>query len=275
MHDKKTGELDYEEIRKIAVASKPKIILIGYSAYTREVDYKKFCDIAREVGAITVADMAHVAGLIAGGVHKNPLEEGVDIITTTTHKTLRGPRGGLILTNDEEYAKKIDKAVFPGTQGGPHMHTIAAKAVAFKEALQPSFKKYSERILKNAKAMEEVFRKHNVTMLCGGTSNHMLLLDVSSFGLGGKLAQEKLDNVGITLNMNMIADDTRKPTDPSGIRLGTPALTTRGFNEGESAEVAELIVEILSSPDDLLVEEKVRKKIKELALKHPIPDTFD
>jgi len=274
MKDKTTGEIDYERLRSLAIETKPKIILAGYSAYTRELDYEKFVEIAREVGAITVADMAHVAGLIAGDVHKNPLEFGIDVMTTTTHKTLRGPRGGLILTRSGDLAKKIDKIVFPGLQGGPHMHTIAAKAVAFGEALHPSFKEYAKQILKNAKAMEEVFKKHNVTMLCGGTSNHMLLLDVSSFGISGKVAQEKLDDVGITLNMNMIADDTRKPSDPSGIRLGTPALTTRGFKEEDSKIVAETIVDMLKDPENPLIEEKAIKSVKKLAKKHPIPDSF-
>ncbi len=275
MKDSATGELDYEELRMLAHEHKPNLIIAGFSAYTREPDYKKFVEIAKEVGAITMADMAHVAGLIAGGVHANPLERGFDIMTTTTHKTLRGPRGGLILiAENETYAKKINAAVFPGLQGGPHMHTIAAKAVAFKEALSSHFKEYVRAVLQNAKAMEEVFKTHNVTMIGGGTSNHMLLLDISSFGVSGKEAQQLLESVGIIVNMNIIAGDTRKPSDPSGIRLGTPALTTRGFSKSDCAEVAELIVDILKHPHDPLIEEKVRVRVSELSTKYPIPETF-
>lgn len=276
MKDLETGEIDYDALRKTAKETKPKMILAGYSAYSRELDYKKFVDIAHEVGAYTVADMAHVAGLIAGDAHRNPFDDGFDVITTTTHKTLRGPRGGMILTREsEEIAKKIDKAVFPGLQGGPHMASIAAKAVCFHEALQPSFKTYAAQILKNAKAMEDVFRKANIRMLCGGTSNHLLLLDVyGSLNISGKAAVEVLDEVGITLNMNMIANDTRKPVDPSGIRLGTPAITTRGLKGKESARVAELIVETLNAKDDPKKKQVVRAEIKELCKKHPIPDSF-
>lgn len=276
MKDLETGEIDYDALRKTAKEVKPKVILAGYSAYSRELDYKKFVDIAHEVGAYTVADMAHVAGLIAGKAHRNPFDDGFDVITTTTHKTLRGPRGGMILTHkNEEAAKKIDKAVFPGLQGGPHMANIAAKAVCFHEALQPAFKKYAAQILKNAKAMEEVFREAGVRMLGGGTSNHLLLLDVyGSLGVSGKTAVEVLDEVGITLNMNMIADDTRKPLDPSGIRLGTPAITTRGLMEKESARVAECIVETLKAKDDTKKKQAIRAEIKELCDTHPIPDSF-
>lgn len=276
MKDLETGEIDYDELRKTAKEVKPKIILAGYSAYSRELDYKKFVDIAREVGAYTVADMAHVAGLIAGKAHKNPFDDGFDVITTTTHKTLRGPRGGMILTHkNEEIAKKIDKAIFPGLQGGPHMANIAAKAVCFHEALQPSFKTYAAQILKNAKAMETVFKKANIRMLGGGTSNHLLLLDVfGSLGVSGKMAETVLDEVGITLNKNMIANDPRKPVDPSGIRLGTPAITTRGFKEKESARVAELIVETLKAKDDAKKKKAIRSEIKALCKKHPIPDSF-
>jgi len=276
MKNPDTGEIDYEDLRKVAKKEKPKIILAGFSAYSRTLDYKKFVEIAKEVGAITVADMAHIAGLIAGGALKNPFSEGFDIITTTTHKTLRGPRGGMILTrDDEEIAKKIDRAIFPGTQGGPHMHTIAGKAVAFGEALNPSFKKYAKQILKNAKAMEKVFKKNKIRMIGGGTDNHLILADVfGSLGVTGKEAQTVLDEVGITLNMNSIAGDTRKPLDPSGIRFGTPAITTRGFTEKECALVAGFMIETLKNKDDGKKKEEIRKKVKALAKKFPVPSVF-
>lgn len=276
MKNSETGEIDYEDLRRVALEKRPKIILAGFSAYSRELDYKKFADIAREVGAVTMADMAHIAGLIVGKVVKNPFDFGFDIITSTTHKTLRGPRGGIILTREnEEIAKKIDKAVFPGIQGGPHMHTIAAKAVAFGEAMTPKFKKYVKQILKNAEAMEDVFRKHKIRMISGGTSNHLILADVfGSLGVSGKEAQTVLDEVGITLNMNVIADDQRKPLDPSGIRFGTPAITTRGFKEKECKYVAELMIKVLKNKDDKKIKESVHKEIKKLAKKFPIPKKF-
>ncbi|MCL4156476.1 UNVERIFIED_CONTAM: hypothetical protein GTU68_028843 [Idotea baltica] len=276
MKDPETGEIDYDNLREVALAEKPKIILAGFSAYSRELDYAKFREIADEVGALAVADMAHIAGLIAGKAVKNPFDYGFDVILTTTHKTLRGPRGGMILTReDKEIATKIDKAIFPGLQGGPHMASIAAKAVAFGEALKPEFQEYAKQIIKNAKAMEHVFREHNVRMLCGGTDNHLLLLDVfGSLGVTGKDAQNTLDEVGITLNMNSIADDPRKPLDPSGIRLGTPAITTRGFKEEECAKVAELMVKTLKNINDEAVKKEVHEEIKALCEQFPIPNTF-
>lgn len=276
MKDPETGEIDYDELRAVALEKKPKIILAGFSAYPRTLDYKKFVEIAREVGAITMADMAHIAGLIAGGVLRNPFDDGFDIITTTTHKTLRGPRGGMILTReDEEIAKKIDKSIFPGIQGGPHMHTIAGKAVAFGEALKPEFKEYAKQILKNAKAMEEVFSREKIRMIGGGTDNHLILADVfGSLGVTGKEAQTVLDEVGITLNMNSIAGDTRKPLDPSGIRFGTPAITTRGFKEVDCARVAELLIETLKNKDNQEVKDRIKKEIMSLAESHPIPEKF-
>ena len=276
MKDADTGEIDYEEMRKVAIEAKPKIVLAGFSAYSRELDYAKFVSIAREVGAYAVIDIAHIAGLIAGGAVKNPFDFGFDIMTSTTHKTLRGPRGGLILVRDsEELAKKIDKAVFPGLQGGPLMHVIAAKAVAFGEALQPSFKTYAQQILKNAKAMEEVFHAANVRMLGGGTSNHLILADVfGSLGLSGKEAEAVLDMVGMTLNKNVIADDPRSPMDPSGIRFGTPAITTRGFKEAECKRVAELMLEALKSRTDKSALNKIHEEIKQLCAKFPIPEAF-
>lgn len=276
MKNPDTGEIDYEELRKIAKKEKPKIILAGFSAYPRKLDYAKFVEIARQVGAITVADMAHIAGLIAGGALRNPFLDGFDVITSTTHKTLRGPRGGIILTReDAEIAKKIDKAVFPGTQGGPHMQSVAAKAVAFGEALQPSFKQYAKQVLKNAKAMAKVFKKNKIRMIGGGTDNHLILADVyGSLGITGKEAQTVLDEVGITLNMNSIAEDTRKPLDPSGIRFGTPAITTRGFTEQECEMVAEMMVEALKHKDDEKKKANIKKKIVALAKKFPVPKTF-
>ena len=276
MKDPETGEIDYEDLRRVALEHKPKIILAGFSAYSRTLDYKKFVEIAHEVGAVTMADMAHIAGLIAGGALRNPFLDGFDIITSTTHKTLRGPRGGIILTREsEEIAKKIDKAVFPGIQGGPHMHIIAAKAVAFGEALKPKFKQYAKQVLKNAKAMEQVFKKNNIRMIGGGTDNHLILADVfGSLGVTGKEAQTVLDEVGITLNMNSIAGDTRKPLDPSGIRFGTPAITTRGFKERECRRVAELMIMTLKNKDNKKIKEEVHKEIKKLAKKFPIPKKF-
>ncbi len=276
MKNTNTGEIDYKDLRRVALEKRPKIILAGFSAYSRNLDYKKFVEIAREVGAITMADMAHIAGLIAAGVLANPFDDGFDIITTTTHKTLRGPRGGMILTRDnEELAKKINKSVFPGIQGGPHMHSIAAKAVAFGEAMTPKYKKYAKQILKNAKAMEAVFHKNKIRMLGGGTDNHLILADVfGSLGVTGKEAQTVLDEVGITLNMNMIADDPRRPMDPSGIRFGTPAITTRGFKERECKLVAELMIQVLKNKDNKKIKESVHKKIKSLAKKFPIPKKF-
>jgi glycine hydroxymethyltransferase len=276
MKDTDTGEIDYDELREVAKKHKPKIILAGFSAYSRELDYAKFVEIAREVGAYTVADMAHIAGLIAGGAARNPFDDGFDVITTTTHKTLRGPRGGMILTReDKEIAKKIDKAVFPGLQGGPHMHSIAAKAVAFGEALHPSFKEYAKQILKNAKAMEKVFKDNNVRMLGGGTSNHLILADVyGSLGVTGQEAEIVLDDIGITLNKNMIANETRTAMDPSGIRFGTPAMTTRKMKEPEATRVAEIMVEMLRDPKNDEKKKKLRQEVEELCLKYPIPESF-
>jgi glycine hydroxymethyltransferase len=276
MKNPETGEIDYEDMLRVAKETKPKLIIAGFSAYSRTLDYKKFVSIAKEVGAITMADMAHIAGLIAGGVLRNPFDDGFDIVTSTTHKTLRGPRGGIILTREnEEIAKKIDKAIFPGIQGGPHMHIIAAKAVAFGEAGTAKFKKYAAQVLKNAKAMEKVLKKQKIRMIGGGTDNHLILADVfGSLGVTGKEAQTVLDEVGITLNMNSIAGDIRKPLDPSGIRFGTPAITTRGFKEKECALVAELMIETLKNKDDKKKKEENRKKIKTLARKFPIPKNF-
>jgi glycine hydroxymethyltransferase len=276
MKDVETGEIDYEALRQVALEHKPKIILAGFSAYSRELDYAKFVAIAKEVGAYTVADMAHIAGLIAGGVAKNPFDFGFDVITTTTHKTLRGPRGGMILVREsEELAKRINKAVFPGMQGGPHMHAVAAKAVAFGEALTPAFKIYAVQILRNAKAMEAVFKAEGIRLLCGGTDNHLLLADVyGSLGITGQEAERVLDEVGITLNKNMIADDTRSALDPSGIRFGTPALTTRGMKEGEATKLAEIMITTMKAKDDGAKKATLQKEVQALCEAFPVPERF-
>jgi glycine hydroxymethyltransferase len=276
MKDVNTGEIDYDELREVALREKPKLILAGFSAYSRELDYSKFVEIAKEVGAYTVADMAHIAGLIAGGVAKNPFDAGFDVITTTTHKTLRGPRGGMILTRDnEEIAKKVNKAVFPGLQGGPHMNLVAAKAVAFGEAMTPAFKEYAAQILKNAKAMEGVFHAAGIRMLGGGTSNHLILADVfGSLGISGQEAEVALDEIGITLNKNMIADETRSALDPSGIRFGTPAMTTRRMKETEAVKVAELMVDCLKHIKDSTKKAELKAEVEALCLKFPVPESF-
>lgn len=276
MKDVNTGEIDYDELRAVALREKPKIILAGFSAYSRELDYAKFVAIAKEVGAYTVADVAHIAGLIAGGAVKNPFDFGFDVMTTTTHKTLRGPRGGMILVReDAEIAKRINKAVFPGIQGGPHMHIIAAKAVAFGEALQPSFADYAKQILKNAKAMEGVFKANDIRLIGGGTDNHLLLADVfGSLGITGQEAETALDEVGITLNKNVIADDTRKPLDPSGIRFGTPAMTTRGMKEVEAIKLAELMIRTLKAIDNKEEKITIQKEVQRLCEAFPVPTKF-
>ena len=261
MKDVETGEIDYEEIRQLALKHKPKIILAGFSAYPRELDYAKFAEIGQEVGSMLMADMSHIAGLIAGKVAANPFDYGFHVITTTTHKTLRGPRGGMILSKGivsnplkrpektlENLPTLIDRAVFPGTQGGPHMHTIAAKAVAFGEALQPEFKQYAQQVVKNAAVLADELQKGGLKLIAGGTSNHLILADVyGSFGIDGKEAQERLERAGITTNANSIPNDPLPPYRPSGLRLGTPALTTRGKTEKDMVEVAQKIVTILSA----------------------------
>lgn len=259
MKDPATGEIDYDELRELALKHKPKLIMAGFSAYPRELDYEKFASIGKEVGALLVADMAHIAGLIAGGVAKNPFDYGFHVITSTTHKTLRGPRGGLILSKGvvgnplkkpektiENIPTLIDRAVFPGTQGGPHMHAIAAKAVAFGEALQPEFREYAAQIVKNAAVLAEELKKDGLKLISGGTSNHLILADVyGSFGIDGKEAQERLEAAGITANANSIPNDTLPPYRPSGLRLGTPAITTRGLKEQDMVEIAQKILKAL------------------------------
>lgn len=276
MKDVDTGEIDYEELRAVALEHKPKIILAGFSAYSRELDYEKFVEIAKEVGAYTVADIAHITGLIAAGVLKNPFDYGFDVMTMTTHKSLRGPRGGMIVVREsEELAKKINKAVFPGMQGGPHMHQIAAKAVAFGEALDPSFKDYAAQILKNAKAMEKVFLDEGVRLMAGGTDNHLLLADVyGSLGITGQEAEDVLDSIGITLNKNMIADESRTAMDPSGIRFGTPAMTTRGMGEEQATRIAEIMIDMMRHKDDADKQATYKAEMQAMCEQFPVPEKF-
>ena len=272
-----TGEIDYEEIRQLALKHKPKIILAGFSAYPRELDYEKFAEIGNEVGAMLMADMSHIAGLIVSDVAKNPFDYGFHVITTTTHKTLRGPRGGLILSRGivgnplkkpektlENLPTLIDRAVFPGTQGGPHMHTIAAKAVAFGEALQPEFKDYAEQIVKNAKRLAEELQKRGFKLVTGGTSNHLVLADIhSSFGIDGKEAEIAMDKIGLTLNANAIPDDPLPRFRPSGIRLGTPAVTTRGAKEDDMEKIAEWMRQSIDNRDNDEMLTELHKEVVE------------
>lgn len=261
--------IDYEEIRRLALENQPKLIIAGASAYPRTIDFKRFREIADEVGAYLVVDMAHIAGLVATGLHPSPIPYA-HITTSTTHKTLRGPRGGLILTNDEEIAKKIDKIIFPGIQGGPLMHIIAGKAVAFKEALSPEFKKYQEQVIKNAKALSDTLIKNGVRVVSGGTDNHLILVDLTNLNITGKDAEKILDKVHITVNKNGIPYDTKSPFITSGIRLGTPALTTRGMKENEMILIGNLIVETLKNSDNDEVLQDTIKKVKELCNKFPL-----
>jgi len=275
MANVETGEIDYDGMRAVALRERPKIILAGFSAYPRELDYQKFVDIARETEALAVMDAAHIAGLIAGGVAKNPFDYGFDVITATSHKTLRGPHGGLIMTNDAALARKIDQAVFPGSQGGPLVNMIAAKAVAFGEALHSSFVDYGRQTLANAATMASVFAGEGVRMITGGTGNHLILADVwGSLGISGQEAESVLDEVGITLNKNVIADDERKPLDPSGIRFGTPAITTRGFKERECSQVAQLMIDAMRDRHNDSRLAAVRYEIEQLCERHPIPEKF-
>ncbi len=268
--DKKTERLDYDAILALAKEIKPKLIVAGASAYPREIDFERFGQIAKEVGAYLMVDMAHIAGLVAAGKHQNPVPYA-DIVTTTTHKTLRGPRGGLILTNDEQLAKKINSAVFPGLQGGPLEHVIAGKAVAFGEALRPEFNDYATQVVKNAQAMAEVFAQNDkARLISGGTDNHLLLADVLGFGLNGKEAEQLLDSVSLTVNKNSIPFETLSPFKTSGIRLGTPAITSRGFDETDAKKVAELILAVLGSKGEAKILADVKTKVAQLTAAHPI-----
>ena len=264
-----TEMLDYDEIRRLAIQEKPQIIVAGASAYSRVIDFKKFREIADEVGAYLMVDMAHIAGLVAVGEHPNPMEYA-DIVTSTTHKTMRGPRGGIILTNNEEIAKKIDKAIFPGIQGGPLMHIIAAKAVAFKEALSPEFKEYQKQVVKNAKAMADALVKGGLRIVSGGTDNHLMLVDLRPKGVTGKMAEEGLEKAGITCNKNSIPNDPEKPFITSGIRLGTPAITARGFKEEETKQVAQFILTVLGNIDNSEKISEVKEQVTELTRRFPL-----
>lgn len=261
--------IDYDEIRKLALENQPKLIIAGASAYPRTIDFKKFREIADEVGAYLVVDMAHIAGLVATGLHPSPIPYA-HITTSTTHKTLRGPRGGLILTNDEEIAKKIDKIIFPGIQGGPLMHIIAGKAVAFKEALSPEFKKYQEQVIKNAKVLADTLTQKGVRVVSGGTDNHLILVDLTNLDITGKDAEKILEKVNITVNKNGIPYDTKSPFVTSGIRLGTPALTTRGMKENEMILIGNLIVTALQNSTNDEILKNIIEDIKILCKKFPL-----
>lgn len=287
MKNADTGEIDYDEMLRVAKETRPKIVLAGFSGYPRTIDWKRVADIAKEVDAVAMADVAHIAGLIAGGALENPLDHGFHIMTTTTHKTLRGPRGAMILSKGtvssplkappktvENLPTLIDRSVFPGFQGGPHMHQIAAKAIAFKEASTPAFREYATQTIRNAQAMADVFTSRGVRLIGGGTDNHLILADVyGSLGVSGGEAETVLDAAGITLNKNSIANDTRKPFDPSGIRFGTPAMTTRGFTEEDSKEVANIMLDVLTKRDEETVS-AARTRVREIALAHPVPESF-
>lgn len=273
MSDISSGAINYDQVRATALQEKPKVLLAGYSSYPRTLDWKRLADIAHEVGAVAVADVAHIAGLIAGGVMENPLAQGFDILTTTTHKTLRGPRGGMILVRDDAaLAKRIDQAVFPGLQGGPHMNQIAAKAVALREAQDPAFGEYASQVLANAQVMAKVFQEKGIALVTGGTDNHLLLLDtMAQFNLSGAEAERLLESAGLTVNKNVLPNDTRSPMDPSGIRFGTPAMTTRGLTADDVREVAALMVEVLAkraTPD------AAREQVRALCVARPLPERF-
>ncbi len=285
MKNIETGEIDYEHLRELAIKHKPKIILAGFSAYPRELDYEKFVEIGKEVGAMLMADMAHIAGLIAGGVAKNPLDYGFNVMTTTTHKTLRGPRGGMILSMGtvsnplrkvdktiDNLPTLIDRMVFPGIQGGPHMHTIAAKAVAFGEALEPNFKNYAAQIILNAKVLSTELLSRDFKLITGGTDNHLMLADVnSSFEIDGGVAETALDKIGLTLNKNAIADDPLPPFKPSGIRLGTPAITTRGLLEEDMIKIAGWMSQAITERENNTKLASLKDEVKNFSIKFPLP----
>ena len=267
--DKETECIDYAALEKQAKKVKPKLIVAGASAYARIIDFERLAAIAKAVGAYLMVDMAHIAGLVAGGVHPNPLP-WADVVTTTTHKTLRGPRGGMILTKDADFGAQFNKAIFPGIQGGPLMHVIAAKAVALQEALQPAFKEYAANVVKNAKALADALQEKCFRIVSGGTDNHLMLVDLRSKGVTGKEAQTLLDGVGITANRNTIPFEPLSPFVTSGIRLGSPALTTRGFNEDDMREVAAIIALVLEKPEDAAAKEEATKRVFALCKKYPL-----
>jgi glycine hydroxymethyltransferase len=264
-----THRLDFDQIARLAREHKPKLIVAGASAYPREIPHSRFAEIAREAGAKLMVDMAHYAGLVAAGLHDNPVPVA-DFVTTTTHKTLRGPRAGLCLAK-AEYGKTINSRVFPGIQGGPLMHIIAGKAICFGEALRPEFKTYAERIIENARVLAEVLLAGGLKLVSAGTDNHLMLADVTPLGIGGKLAEETLDRCGITINKNMIPYDERKPVDPSGIRIGTPALTTRGMGPQEMRAIGAWMLAALRAPDDAVALERIRREIRQLCAQFPVP----
>ena len=264
-----TEMLDYDEIKVIAEECKPKLIVAGASAYARVIDFERMAEIAHSVGAYLMVDMAHIAGLVAAGLHPSPIPYA-DVVTTTTHKTLRGPRGGMILCRDEEFGRQFNKAIFPGIQGGPLMHVIAAKAVALKEALSPEFKEYAQQVVKNAKVLADTLQADGFRIVSGGTDNHLMLVDLTSKKITGKLAQNLLDEVGITANKNTIPFEKLSPFTTSGLRLGSPALTTRGFKEDDMKEVADIIALVLDNPDDEGAREQARSRVEALCEKYPL-----
>ena len=264
-----TEMLDYDEIQAIAEECRPKLIVAGASAYARTIDFERMAEIAHSVGAYLMVDMAHIAGLVAAGLHPSPIPYA-DVVTTTTHKTLRGPRGGMILCKDEEFGKQFNKAIFPGIQGGPLMHVIAAKAVALKEALSPEFKEYAQQVVKNAKVLADTLQADGFRIVSGGTDNHLMLVDLTSKKITGKLAQNLLDEVGITANKNTIPFEKLSPFTTSGLRLGSPALTTRGFKEDDMKEVADIIALVLDNPDDEGAREQARSRVETLCEKYPL-----
>lgn len=266
--NRETGYIDMDEVKKLAYEHKPKIIITGASAYPRIIDFKTFAEIAREIGAYLMSDIAHIAGLVATGVHPSPVPYS-DFITTTTHKTLRGPRGGVVMCK-EQYAKAIDKSVFPGIQGGPLVHVIAAKAVAFNEALSDNFKEYQQNIVKNAKALADALKKRGFKLVSDGTDNHLMLVDLTNFNITGKEAEEGLDKAGITVNKNTIPFDTKPPTVTSGIRIGTPSVTTRGMGENEMEEIAEIIERVIKNVSNNAVIKDMKRKVQALCEKFPI-----
>ena len=263
--DPKTEMIDYEKLEQLALETKPKMIIAGGSAYSRIIDFKRFREIADKVGAYLMVDMAHIAGLVATNLHPSPIPYA-DVVTSTTHKTLRGPRGGIILTNDEEIAKKINKIVFPGIQGGPLMHVIAAKAECFYEALQPEFKLYQEQVLKNIKALAKVLSDNGLRIISGGTDNHLILVDVTSLGINGKEAEKILDEINVTVNKNTIPFDQESPFKTSGIRLGSPAMTTRGLKEEDFEEIGYIIIDALHNKD----KEQLKLRVKKITDKYPL-----
>ncbi len=264
-----THRIDFDQVARLAKEHKPKMIVAGASAYPREIPHERFAEIAQDVGAMLFVDIAHYAGLVAAGLHNSPVPVA-DFVTTTTHKTLRGPRSGMVMCK-EEYTKGIDRSVFPGLQGGPLMHVVAAKAICFREALQPSYKEYAQSVIDNAKTLADALIAGGLSLSSGGTDNHLMLADMTTIGITGKIAEKALEGCGITVNMNMIPFDQRKPLDPSGIRIGTPALTTRGMGTEQMKAIGGWMVEVLKSPDDQTIQKRVRGEVSEMCSSFPVP----